>query len=205
MNAKRIFRTPLFWLFVAVAIAFAMFSVDGSGGYARIDTNRAVELIVDGHVEKAQLTSENVLDLDLTEGQTYSSPDGSVTEATKVRTEFVDARAEEIVALVNENVGEGGYNDTIERSSAFWTFFMTFAPIILLVPLFWFLMSHAQGGGNRVMQFGKSKAKPATKDTPKVTFADVAGADEAVEELQEIVEFLREPGKFLAVGAKIPK
>ncbi|MGA8046808.1 MAG: ATP-dependent zinc metalloprotease FtsH [Dermatophilaceae bacterium] len=205
MNAKRIFRTPLFWLFVAVAIAFAMFSVDGSGGYARIDTNEAVQLITDGHVDKAQLTSENVLDLDLKEGQAYSSPDGSVSEATQVRTEFVDARAEEIVALVDENVGEGGYNDTIERSSAFWTFFMTFAPIILLVLLFWFLMSQAQGGGGRVMQFGKSRAKLATKDTPKVTFADVAGADEAVEELHEIVEFLREPAKFLAVGAKIPK
>ena len=64
MNAKRIFRTPLFWLFVAVAIAFAMFSVDGSGGYARIDTDQAQQLITDGHVDKAELTSENVLDLD---------------------------------------------------------------------------------------------------------------------------------------------
>ena len=192
MNAKRIFRTPIFWLFIAIAIAFAMFNMDSSGGYARIDTNQAEQLISDGHVEKAKLTSENVLDLDLKEGQTYTSPDESVRDATQVRTEFVDARAEEIVALVGEHVGEGGYNDTIERSSAFWSFFMAFAPIILLVGLFWFLMSQAQGGGGRVMQFGKSKAKLATKDMPKVTFADVAGADEAVEELQEIKEFLRE-------------
>ena len=66
-------------------------------------------------------------------------------------------------------------------------------------------MTQMQGGGSRVMQFGKSKAKLATKDTPKVTFADVAGADEAVEELHEIKEFLAEPAKFQAVGAKIPK
>ena len=66
-------------------------------------------------------------------------------------------------------------------------------------------MGQMQGGGNRVMQFGKSRAKLATKDTPKVTFADVAGCDEAIEELQEIKEFLQEPAKFLAVGAKIPK
>ena len=66
-------------------------------------------------------------------------------------------------------------------------------------------MNQMQGGGSRVMQFGKSRAKLATKDTPKVTFADVAGADEAVEELHEIKEFLAEPAKFLAVGAKIPK
>ncbi len=206
MNVKRIIRTPIFWLFIAIAIAIAMFSMDGSGGYARIATDQAEQLITDGKVEKAQLTSENVLDLDLKEGETFTSPDDSVKDATQVRTEFLDARAEQIVALVSEHVGDGGYNDKIERSSAFWTFFMTFAPIILLVLLFWFLMTQAQGGGGgRVMQFGKSRAKLATKDTPKVTFADVAGADEAVEELHEIVEFLREPAKFLAVGAKIPK
>ena len=78
-------------------------------------------------------------------------------------------------------------------------------PIIIVLGLFWFLMGQMQGGGSRVMQFGKSRAKLATKDTPKVTFADVAGCDEAVEELHEIKEFLQEPAKFLAVGAKIPK
>ncbi len=71
--------------------------------------------------------------------------------------------------------------------------------------LFYFLFMRMQGGGSRVMQFGKSKAKLVGKETPKVTFADVAGADEAVEELHEIKEFLKEPAKFLAVGARIPK
>ncbi len=75
----------------------------------------------------------------------------------------------------------------------------------MLGGLFFFLMNQMQGGGNRVMSFGKSRAKLVSKDTPKVTFADVAGADEAVEELYEIKEFLSEPAKFQAVGAKIPK
>ena len=66
-------------------------------------------------------------------------------------------------------------------------------------------MSQMQGGGSKVMQFGKSKAKMITKDMPQTTFADVAGADEAVEELQEIKDFLADPAKFQAVGAKIPK
>ena len=66
-------------------------------------------------------------------------------------------------------------------------------------------MSNSQGGGSRVMSFGKSKAKLVNKESPQVTFADVAGVDEAVEELQEIKEFLAEPAKFQAVGAKIPK
>ena len=71
--------------------------------------------------------------------------------------------------------------------------------------LFFFLLNSVQGGGSRVMQFGKSKAKIANKDTPKTTFKDVAGCDEAIEELEEIKEFLAEPAKFQAVGAKIPK
>ncbi len=78
-------------------------------------------------------------------------------------------------------------------------------PLLLILGLFWFLMGQMQGGGSRVMNFGKSRAKLVSKDMPKVTFADVAGADEAVEELQEIKEFLAEPAKFQAVGAKIPK
>ncbi|MDN5756516.1 MAG: ATP-dependent zinc metalloprotease FtsH, partial [Micrococcaceae bacterium] len=78
-------------------------------------------------------------------------------------------------------------------------------PFLLIALLFWFLLSRAQGGGNKVMKFGKSKAKLITKDMPQVTFVDVAGAEEAVEELHEIKEFLEEPAKFQAVGAKIPK
>jgi cell division protease FtsH len=77
--------------------------------------------------------------------------------------------------------------------------------VLLLGVLFWFLLSRMQGGGSKVMQFGKSKAKLVNKDMPQVTFSDVAGADEAVEELEEIKEFLQEPAKFQAVGAKIPK
>ena len=81
----------------------------------------------------------------------------------------------------------------------------TLIPFIIIGVLFFFLLNSVQGGGSRVMQFGKSKAKIANKDTPKTTFRDVAGCEEAIEELQEIKEFLAEPGKFQAVGAKIPK
>ena len=76
---------------------------------------------------------------------------------------------------------------------------------MLLIGLFFFLMNSMQGGGSRVMQFGKAKARQVSKDEPKVTFADVAGCDEAVEELQEIKEFLQNPARFQAIGAKIPK
>lgn len=81
----------------------------------------------------------------------------------------------------------------------------TLLPIILMVGLFFFIMQQSQGGGSKVMQFGKSKARVVMDDKNKVTFEDVAGADEVKEELEEIVEFLKSPKKFNDIGAKIPK
>ncbi|MBU1669556.1 MAG: ATP-dependent zinc metalloprotease FtsH [Actinobacteria bacterium] len=78
-------------------------------------------------------------------------------------------------------------------------------PLLLMIGLILFFMQQMQGGGNRVMSFGKSRARQISKDMPKVTFDDVAGVDEAVEELMEIKEFLENPAKFQALGAKIPK
>lgn len=81
----------------------------------------------------------------------------------------------------------------------------TFLPILLLVGVMLFMMQQTQGGGSRVMQFGKSRARLHTDDKKRITFADVAGVDEAKEELQEVVEFLKHPKKFTEIGAKIPK
>ena len=102
---------------------------------------------------------------------------------------------------------ESGVEFTVdaENPSLFQWFLTTILPYILIFGIFIFIIMQMQGGGNRVMQFGKSKAKLVTKDTPTVTFADVAGAAEAVEELEEIKEFLAHPQKFRAMGAKIPK
>jgi cell division protease FtsH len=91
-------------------------------------------------------------------------------------------------------------------NNGFWfTLIGTLAPILLIILFFILFMSSMQGGGNRVMSFGKSRARRMTKDQPKVTFADVAGADEAVQELTEIKEFLEAPQKFQKLGARIPK
>ena len=204
MDFKRILRAPVFWVLAALVLLLLVFTVGGNGGYTTVTTAQAEKLITDKKVESAVMTTDNVLTLDLKSGQTFSDPAKKISGATKVRAEFVDARAPELVTELKTNLPDG-YDDQVQGDSALWTLFISFFPVLLLVGLFWFLMSQAQGGGSRVMQFGKSRAKLASKDTPKVTFADVAGADEAVEELHEIVEFLREPAKFLAVGAKIPK
>jgi cell division protease FtsH len=85
------------------------------------------------------------------------------------------------------------------------TLLSTLFPIIILIAFLMFIMNQTQGGGNRVMQFGKSKARLASSEEVKVAFDDVAGADESKEELQEIVEFLKNPQKFIRIGARIPK
>src|SRR5918999_1295962 len=92
-----------------------------------------------------------------------------------------------------------------QQGSVFLSVLFQFLPILIIVGFFFFLMQQMQGGGNRVMSFGKSRARLVTKDQPKITFVDVAGLDEACEELQEIKEYLEAPQKFQAMGAKIPK
>ncbi len=91
------------------------------------------------------------------------------------------------------------------KASLWVNLLLNFAPILLLFGGFIFILNSMQGGGSKVMQFGKAKARTVSKDQPKVTFADVAGADEAVAELEEIKDFLQSPAKFQAMGAKVPK
>jgi cell division protease FtsH len=88
---------------------------------------------------------------------------------------------------------------------AVWNVLMIIAPIIIFGLIFWFLMRQAQGSNNAAMTFGKSRARMFSGDQPTVTFVDVAGVEEAKEELKEVVEFLREPQKFISLGARIPK
>jgi cell division protease FtsH len=130
----------------------------------------------------------------------------SVTEAdgkTKYETGYPDNTEQALVKLLRDNSvqikvkGKGGSG---------WLSILTYILPFLLFFAFWiFLMNQVQGGGSRVMSFGKSRAKRLSVDSPKVTFRDVAGVDEAVEELQEIKEFLENPKKFQALGARIPK
>ena len=91
------------------------------------------------------------------------------------------------------------------RESIWLTFLTSIIPFVIMFILFFFLLNQAQGGGGKVMNFGKSRARLYNEEKKRVTFEDVAGADEEKQELVEVVEFLKDPRKFAAVGARIPK
>ncbi|MDN6328973.1 MAG: ATP-dependent zinc metalloprotease FtsH [Brachybacterium sp.] len=180
----------------------AMFSLFGRDGYQEIDTQQGLELLESGTVEQAKIIDGNQQRVDLV--LTEDFVDGEENKGTQVRFSYVDARGGAIVQAVEEAAPEKGYTDEIASSSWWSSLLLTFLPLLLFIGLFWFLIMNAQGGG-KAMQFGKSKAKLFNKEAPKVNFADVAGAEEAVEELDEIKQFLVDPGRYQAVGAKIPK
>ncbi len=111
----------------------------------------------------------------------------------------------DIVKEIRESEKDVSISVDPQTGTSIFAVVINILPLLLMVGLILFFMQQMQGGGNKVMSFGKSRAKQITKDMPKVTFADVAGVDEAVEELMEIKEFLENPAKFQALGAKIPK
>ncbi|MEO7236538.1 MAG: ATP-dependent metallopeptidase FtsH/Yme1/Tma family protein, partial [Lapillicoccus sp.] len=187
------------WVIVLIGASILFLSLSDNSGFTRIDTSKALELVNQNKVDSAKLLNNERIELTLKAGDAFSDGD-KVKNATKVYAYYVDARGTNVVAALDAHVPPNGYTDQIDDPSWLGSMLVSLIPIVIVLGLFWFLMGQMQGGGSRVMQFGKSRAKLASKDTPKVTFADVAGCDEAVEELHEIKEFLQEPAKFLAVG-----
>ena len=199
---RRPFTGVALWIIIALLLGMAMFSLFGRDGYQQIDTQQGLELLAGDTVEQVKITGGNQQRVDLV--LTEDFVDGEENKGTEVRFPYVDARGDAIVQAVEENAPAKGYTDEIATSSWWSTLLLSFLPLLIFIGLFWFLIMNAQGGG-KAMQFGKSKAKLFNKEAPKVTFADVAGAEEAVEELDEIKQFLVDPGRYQAVGAKIPK
>ena len=202
LTMKRLVKNPGIWILLVVVVVFLIYTFGKVGGYQQVDTSRAETLISTSKVESAKLTPDSI-NLTLKKGDEFSG-DG-IKDASRVQSNYVTARGSHLVNLLEKYPPSKGFTDDPGKQNIFVSLLLSILPFILVLGLFWVIMSQMQGGGSRVMQFGKSRAKLATKDMPKVTFHDVAGADEAVEELEEIKDFLQAPKKFLDVGAKIPK
>ena len=198
MDVKKITRNPLLYVVLIGVLLFGGFMlVSNLGAPKQITTQQGLELLAGDTVTKVTNTDGDQR-VDMTLSKAFE-------DSKEVQFYYVDARAAEVVTAINSAEPKDGFNDVVPRATWFDGILSLLLPLLLLGLLFWWLLSSMQGGGGKVMQFGKSKAKLVNKETPTVTFADVAGADEAIEELEEIKEFLQDPAKFQAIGARIPK
>ncbi|MEP9362483.1 ATP-dependent zinc metalloprotease FtsH [Nocardioides sp. CN2-186] len=195
---KRIFKGPWLWIVLAVVgVLLALQYLAPNGGYKEVDSSKMQEYISSGEIKE----------LTFVDGDQQIQ--ATLDDGDKVTTFWLDGTQDAIKDEVQAQVDKGAiekYTVEVPKPSLLGSILATLLPFALIILLFLFLMNQVQGGGGRgVMQFAKSKAKLISKDMPKTTFTDVAGCEEAIEELGEIKEFLQEPAKFQAVGAKIPK
>ena len=198
-RAGRILRGPLFWIVVAI-LGVSIFGQVSSVGnrYTEIGTSQALDAIAQSKVESALVIDKSQ------KLQLILKPGNLINGASKVEASYVIRQEPTIVDALTGNPPAKGWNVSVPSQSLFISFLFSIAPILLIGFLFFFLMSNAQGG-NKVFSFGKSRAKLQDNDVPQNTFADVAGADEAIAELEEIKDFLANPAKYALLGAKIPK
>ncbi len=205
MERTRLFRRPVVWILLVIIGAIILSSFFTSGpSYTKADTSQVLALLREGKAKKAVIQDkEQTLRLDLRTKESIKN-----TKTDKVETQFSAQFADELqneLATLQADKKIDQYNVNVTQDNIFVSLLINLLPIAVLVVLLLLFMSQMQGGGSRVLNFGKSKAKLISKDTPKTTFADVAGSDEAVEELHEIKDFLQAPAKYQALGAKIPK
>jgi cell division protease FtsH len=206
MERTRFFRRPVVWIILVIIGVVALSSIFTSGtSYQRVDTSVALERLNQPGIEKVvQKDKEQTLQIDLKDSEQFNGKSTNKIE-TQYPYEVTSAIWDDVQQAKSAGRITGTINTTVSGDNILLSLLINLLPIAILVVLLLLFMSQMQGGGSRVLNFGKSKAKMITKDTPKTTFADVAGADEAVEELQEIKDFLQNPAKYQALGAKIPK
>ena len=193
---SRFFKSAAFPILIVVVLAFfAQKLIGGSSSGPQYGFGNLVQQLEAHQVQKLTLDQKsNSADVTLTNNK------GSYTVG------YPDSYAPALINKATADISNPKDFNVQTKSSSAWLSLLTYLLPVLLFLGFWlFLMNQVQGGGSKVMSFGKSRAKRMSVDSPKITFRDVAGVDEAVEELHEIKEFLENPKKFQALGARIPK
>ena len=195
---KKFLRGPWLWVALALSVVFIGSTLISGSNFTKVDTQVGLELISSGQAKTVKIfDTDQRVDVELV--------NESAEYGKAVQFSYVSGRAVSVAETVaNANISEG-WSDEFPRTPWYLAILGTLLPFIIIFALFYFLMGSMSGGGRGVMNFGKSKAKMVTKETSNITFADVAGIEEAMEELIEIKDFLKDPKKFQALGAKIPK
>ena len=192
-------RTLSFWvLFVLVSIMLVQFFAPQERDAAELSTSQLIEQLKAGNVDSVTVVGGKDL-----EGTLRSSITRDDQEYRQFRSEWTVRDDPGLLATLQQY--DVAYIDGEEPDQNWWALILGALPWILILGIWIFMLRQMQGGGSRAFQFGKSQAKILSGDTPKVTFADVAGADEAQEELKEIIEFLKDPHKFTRLGGRLPK
>jgi cell division protease FtsH len=194
----RFLRTASFWALI-VLIPLAIFQV--------MDTSRQVEKDLTYSEFRAQLEADNIVRVTITEGiKVEGELRRPLQESGVDIDQFNTLLPTEASQDLLDRLEEKGVEVEAKEAAANWVnYLISILPWILIIGLWFFFFRQMQAGGSRAFSFGKSKAKLLTGDTPKVTFSDVAGADEAKEDLMEIIEFLKDPAKFRRLGGRLPK
>ena len=195
---KKFLKGPFIWIIAALVVVIIGTSMNAGVSYKQVDTSVGMQLLQDGKVK-----SVKVIEGDQRVDLVLNSADATLGD--HVQFFYVYARANSVLDAINDAAPTDGFNDEVPNTPWYISLLSTLFPFILIGAIFWFLMNSAGGGNSRVMNFGKSRAKMVNKETSKITFADVAGSDEAIEELEEIKDFLKQPEKFQKLGAKIPR
>jgi len=196
---SKFFKSAAFPILIVVVLAFFAQKLIGTSNHQPPYTfGNLIQQLQSGQVKSLSLhVSDNTVNLTTVTGQHYTVG-------------YPDQYATTLITDVQKDVQSGGLQanafNIIGKQSSGWLSLLTYLlPFVIFIGFWIFLMNQVQGGGSKVMSFGKSRAKRMSVDSPKITFRDVAGVDEAVEELHEIKEFLENPKKFQALGARIPK
>ena len=198
MKSKKFLKGPFIWIFAALLIVFIGTSLSTGTTYKRVETSVGLELLSGGKAESVKVyDGEQRVDIVL--------KNKDATLGKNVQFFYVFHRGVAVTEAVAKADIVDGYDDQVPNTPWYVALLGTIFPFIIIGAIFWFLMSGMGGGNGKVMNFGKSRAKLVSKENSTVTFADVAGSDEAIEELEEIKDFLKNPQKFQAVGAKIPR
>ncbi len=189
---RRLTRTPTLWIVGGTLLFLGALSL-----LNRPETARQLTLTQ----FRAEIGAGEVRDAQIFEGDQQVR--GRLDDGTEYAVSYPAEYADELTAQLQD--ARIPTRASPQKPSELVGLLYYVLPILLLAGLFLWMMNRAQGGGGRVMQFGRSRHKQVTKDQPKTTFGDVAGVDEAIEELQEVKEYLQNPSKFQAMGAKIPR
>jgi len=193
----RISKNAAFLMLSAVVLLLLMQSIRGQeNAPARISYSQFIEYLNEGLVHKVTFRDRSM------DGE-FTSP--TTIEGAEYHTFESMTPGDVTDGLLAELANQDVIVDAEQPEAGWGTFLLTALPWLLFIAFWIWIFRTMQGGGNRAFQFGRSKAKLISPDTPKVTFADVAGADEAKEELQEVIEFLKDPGKFSRLGGRLPK